>query len=370
MLRNKCCFCNGDFTDIITLKNYPISFSMSTDNNYIYNDLIFLECNNCKTIQIKELIELELLYNKPHNNNIVGETWNGHFKEFSSMINKLKNIDDTVLEIGSATNKIEQYIDNYFKWILMDPNSVSYPNKNVENINEFFTEKSQFKFKIDTIIHSHLLEHLYEPQKTLFNMSQILDDQGSIFISVPNLHSYSFDTLFLGMHFEHTYFLNESNIIYLFNNCNLEIVHKQYYKSHSIFYQLKKIKTPKFISLDFLKEFNLGYKNLLIRKIEEMKELIHNINYLIKNNTHVYIFGCHSNTQSMLYFGLNIKNIKFILDNDTEKWNKKLYGYQLICKNPEIIKEINEPFVICNVGVYTNEIKKQLLSLNKTVVIM
>lgn len=370
MQRNICCLCKGNLVNIITFKDYPISFSMTTNVNYKFEDLIFTECFECRTIQLSNLIDLKLLYNKPHNNNIVGETWIGHFKEFSSMINDLKNENDLVLEIGSPTDKIERYINNYRKWFLMDPNSISYPKKNIVNINEFFTEKSIFDFKVDTIINSHLLEHLYEPKKILLQMYNILDDKGNIFISVPNLHAYSFNTLFLGLHFEHTYFINESNTIYLFNSCNLEVINKQYYKTHSIFYHLKKTKNSKQISLDIIKEYNLGYKVLFMNKIDEIKNTIDIINIQIHDKQNVYIFGCHSNTQSMLYFGLNIKHINVILDNDPVKWDKKLYGYSLICKDPKIIKNDQQPIVICNVGVYTNEIKKQLYELNKNVKIL
>ena len=72
----------------------------------------------------------------------------------------------------------------------------------------------------------------------------------------------------------------------------------------------------------------------------------------------------------MLYFGLNTDYIKYILDNDPKKWDKKLYGYQLLCKKPDIIKNIKMPLIICNIGTYTDEIKIQLLEINSNVKIL
>ena len=167
IIRNKCCICYNNLEDIITFKNYPISFSMTNDNKYTFEDLIFSECIKCKTIQIKNLIDLNILYNKPHNYNVIGKTWIEHFQEFSSMINKFKKNNDNVLEIGSPTDKIERYIDNYSQWVLMDPNCEKYPEKKIQSINDFFSEEYNFNCKFDTIIHSHLLEHLYEPNKML-----------------------------------------------------------------------------------------------------------------------------------------------------------------------------------------------------------
>ena len=51
----------------------------------------------------------------------------------------------------------------------------------------------------------------------------------------------------------------------------------------------------------------------------------------------------------LLYMKLNISNITCILDNDTSKQNS-FYGSSLICKSPNIIKEIDNPMIICYIG--------------------
>ena len=57
-IRKLCCICNGKLDDIITFEKYPISFSMvSNDKECISEDLIFTECCQCRTIQIKNLID-------------------------------------------------------------------------------------------------------------------------------------------------------------------------------------------------------------------------------------------------------------------------------------------------------------------------
>lgn len=368
MERTKCTICNNNIIDIVTLNNYPISFSMTTDNNYAFENLVFTECVECKTVQTKKLIDLNVLYDKPHNNNVIGKTWIEHFTEFSSMINKIIKKDSIVLEIGSPSDKIVKNIENYLHWYLLDPNAHNYKNdKKITSINEFFTDKTVLDYKVDMIIHSHLLEHLYNPYETLLNMCNILKDNGEMCISVPNLGFYATNTLLLGLHFEHTYFLNESNIIFLLHKCGLKIIKKQYYKSHSIFYHLKKHKNYTNIPIESVKEYNMGYKSLLTEKIDYFKTNLTYINSIISEKENVFIFGCHSNTQAMLYFGLNCKKITYILDNDPEKWDKYFYGYDLICKSSNIISSVQDPFVICNVGVYSNEIKSQLLKLNNKV---
>ena len=88
-IRNKCCICDNKLDNIIAFEKYPISFSITNNNKYTFEDLIFTECIKCKTIQIKKLIDLKILYDKPHNNNIIGKTWIEHFQDFSSKFSQI-----------------------------------------------------------------------------------------------------------------------------------------------------------------------------------------------------------------------------------------------------------------------------------------
>ena len=91
-------------------------------------------------------------------------------------------------------------------------------------------------------------------------------------------------------------------------------------------------------------------------------ELVKDINRKILNaNSAVYLFGAHVFSQYLINFGLNTSNIKCILDNDTKKQNKRLYGTNLKVSSPKILKKIKQGIVILRSGVYNNEIKKDIL---------
>lgn len=212
-----------------------------------------------------------------------------------------------------------------------------------------------------------MLEHLYNPLELLQNMHTILEDDGNLFISVPNLDFYSHKQFLLGMNYEHTYFLNEVTAMYLFENSNFNIISKKYFRNHSIFYHLKKKNTIPNLNINIVKMYNLGFKDLYFNEKQKIINLVKDINDKINNYKNVYVFGCFSNTQAMLYFGLNLKNIKFVLDNDSSKWDNYIYGYDLIIKSPKIIKNLEECCVICHVGEYTTEIKSELYELNSNV---
>ena len=51
-----------------------------------------------------------------------------------------------------------------------------------------------------------------------------------------------------------------------------------------------------------------------------------------------------------------------ILDNDTSKQSKRLYGTRLFVKSPKILAKENNPTVILKAGVYNSEIRKDILN--------
>ena len=93
-------------------------------------------------------------------------------------------------------------------------------------------------------------------------------------------------------------------------------------------------------------------------------KLIKKLNRLILNKklrNPIFLFGAHVFSQYLLNFGLNEKKIKFVLDNDKQKQNKRLYGTKLKVRSPKILSKYEKPIVILKVGVYKNEIKKDIL---------
>ncbi len=72
---------------------------------------------------------------------------------------------------------------------------------------------------------------------------------------------------------------------------------------------------------------------------------------------------------SLLYLGLDKLNISGILDNSKEKENNYLYGFEVKIYNPSILKGQNAIVILRN-GVYNEEIKKQIMLLNKNTIII
>ncbi len=60
-------------------------------------------------------------------------------------------------------------------------------------------------------------------------------------------------------------------------------------------------------------------------------------------------------------------NVKCISDNDKDKQGKKLYSTNVTVKDLGVISDYKYPKVIVRAGVYTLEIKEQLLKINPNV---
>ena len=81
----------------------------------------------------------------------------------------------------------------------------------------------------------------------------------------------------------------------------------------------------------------------------------------IVRKKNIFLFGAHIFSQNLIFNGLNVSNIKCVLDNDPKKINKYCYGTNLIVKNPTILKKYVKPTLILRAGPYNLEIKKKIL---------
>jgi 2-polyprenyl-3-methyl-5-hydroxy-6-metoxy-1,4-benzoquinol methylase len=331
----------------------------------------YSQCQNCNTIQLDELIDLSVLYSNSHNLNSLGNIWENYFSLFIEKIENLVN-DKIVLEIGCPSGKIAMNLKNYKKWYIVEPNKNSIVNFNekIKFIQTFFDENFSLQDKPDFIVHSHLFEHIYEPNKFLSKCYDILNDDGEMFFGVPNMQTFIDTNIcpFIGIFFEHTVFLNKENITHLLKVNNFDIVEIIDYENHSTLYHCKKISQP--VDLQIKPFCMQNYSDSFFNTLNYYNTFIKNANDIINLTTKdVYIFSASYNTQFLLALGILSKKIKGILDNSKEKQGKYLYGYNLQIFDPSVITNKNCIVLLKN-GYYANEILIQLKGINKNVEII
>ena len=347
-------------------------------HNFEYENLNWWINKKSGNIQIYPKVSLDKLYLKSHGSGTIGKTWKDHHDMFFNLVNK--HLIGNICEIGGGQNSILNKIKNFSKikkFYSFDKNlKLKKKNKKIKKIKNFFDKdfiKKNENKSIDLIIHSHTFEHLYNPNQFLNDVKSILSKNGKHIFTMPNMKPMIKKGYANAMNFEHPFYYDEKLVDCLLFKNNFKIIKKQFFKNdHSIMY-VTKIEN----SLDNIKEskskiyleYNRNLK-LFKKMFNFWKKDIRKINKLKKKYENVFIFGAHIFSQMMIFNGLNKKNITGILDNDMKKTNKFLYGTNLKIYNPSKLKKIFKPCVILRAGSYNQEIKKQLLAINRNIKIV
>jgi hypothetical protein len=354
MNRNSCVICNSNIlNDIYTLENYPITPSSnnldySTDE---FQDCTFLSCNSCGCVQLKTLIDPIKLYLNSHNSTHISSLWKEHHTLFADFIikhNKLSELIEVGGNSGILYNLLSSAMNTYTILDISDtetrPSEVKFVQGNCENFN--FTGHN-------SVVLSHTFEHLYSPRLFIQNLHSAKVD--SIFISIPNMEEMCSSENMSILHNEHTYYIGNYEIKYMFSQFNYYCNSSYEYKTHSRFYHFRYM--ADMIPLSLIPSFS--YRDRIIHIFSKYPLLIKNINI----NTPCYICPAGHYGQKIYYYLKNFhKSIKGFLDNDPLKQNKRLYGTPLYIYSPNILatESSNKIYIILYAGPYINEIKKQL----------
>lgn len=258
-------------------------------------------------------------------------------------------------------------------WTIIEPNPSPVPGVQAKYIDAMIDEHFMPDEEYDAFVHSHVLEHIYNPVQFMANISRFMPENSLHFCSFPNMEVQLGKGYTNVLGFEHTYFLKRNYAEHIFASANLEIMESRtFLDDHSIFYALKKrarILTPKENSnspqYSINKELFLNYVKKLEHDAQRINESLENLSLVHEKD--FFIFGGHVFTQMLLAFGVKADLLHSILDNNPEKQGKRLSGTNLQIQSPNVLRGIKKPYVICKVGAYADEIKRGLLNINKNV---
>ena len=351
-----------------TLNNFPIFMGVTTQpkEDDVSCDKIIGICSDCNCVQMKNLIPLEVLYENNHNS-VVGKTWEKHHNEFCDFIRKY--VKGTVVEIGGSNlvvaNNLSK-VDDVKKYIVFDNNIYKEERKSDKIVfREEFFNPNKIEDDVDTIIHTHLIEHLYNPIDELSDMGNLMKDGSYMMFAAPFVDKMLEDNFTNGFNFEHTYMLSQKMVKNILLYSGFEIVDKKKFSPYVTFYVTRKnskIKKEIFHSYNQQPEIISNFINYHLDEVQRIRKQIDT------EPENTFIFGAHIFTQYLLGFGLDENLFVNVLDNDSNKVGSRLYGTQLNVKSPKILKEFKEPTVVLKAAMYTEEIKRDILeNINKNV---
>lgn len=356
---------------LYTFKDFPVFMGCVTGGSWkqdLVSDMEWDICPRTGLIQLKKLIPLPLVYLNQHNDGI-GSAWQGHYRAFTRFLHAYR--PKNILEIGSAHDYIaQQYLDlnPQATWTSAEPNPVHIHDPRVRIIRQWVDEKFVMREPVDAIVHSHVLEHVYDPVRFIQRISELLHKGDKHIFTFPYLLLFLKKKYTNGLNFEHTLFLTEYFTDYLLARSGFKILKKQYYKDHSIFYATEK--THKKTAVPALRNKYRYHKKLFAGFVDYHTALIDRLNTKITRFTgSLYVFGAHIFSQYLFHFGLTTRAIKGILDNSTFKQGQRLYGTPFIVYSPDILKNMNNVGVIVKTAHYRDEIIKQIRAINPHAVI-
>ena len=235
-----------DLINLYCFKNFPVFMGCTSKKKEtdLLADMNWTISKNSGAIQLNRLLPLDIIYQEHHGSGCVGALWNEHHKSFAEFIHKFSF--NSVLEIGGLhgiLSKLYKSLDNSIDWTIIEPNPIPVEGVTANIIKGYFDENFTFNKPIDTIVHSHVFEHIYDPHLFLSHISNYLPEGKHLLFSLPNLEEMLKRKYNNTLNFEHTIFLTEPYIEYLLNQYNFKIVEKKFFKEdHSIFYACVKDK--------------------------------------------------------------------------------------------------------------------------------
>jgi 2-polyprenyl-3-methyl-5-hydroxy-6-metoxy-1,4-benzoquinol methylase len=352
--------------NIINTINVVEDENISHNENEIKH-LYFVECLNCSCIQLKNLFNPEEIYNQP-SHYLEGELWQTHNILFSKFVSDNIIECKSIIEIGGGSGNLARNIikdiSKIEKYRILEISIEHiYPFEGVEYISGNCETFDFNSLNVNSIILSHVFEHLYEPKKFIDNIKNT--NINEIFISIPDMESLYKSNDINVLNIQHTFYIDTNFIVKMFSDCNFIIKNIYNYKKDSNFYHF--IKDNNTINTK-IKLFNdNSFKNKL-----NLEDFYNNLKNKIKTiDINKPFFICPSGVYGkMVYYYLNEntqKNIIGFLDSDSRKINKRLSGTNCKIFNKTHIKSFEQVTILIISERYKVEIICELKNYNDNI---
>lgn len=340
-----------------------------------FMDQVWAICADCGCIQLHTLLDPTILYSNSHNPGTTGNTWSRHHRDFGMFV--AQHMGENLIEVGAGTDRLARNIHGYKPWssyTIIDP--LVQTSLNVVPITVvralFGVDFNSDLGLVDTIIHSHTMEHFYDVSDTVKLMAELLPTGGKMIVSIPLINEVLRGGHHNGLNFEHTYMTSKTNLEFVLGRHGLTITHWTYFNPLNVFFCAEKCaQTHGAIAPQKEVDINVAifqeYTRILGDKY--LRILEHLESSLFKPT---FMFGAHVFSQVPLTIVPElIPHITAIIDNDPLKQEKRLYGVRgLPVFSSEIIRNIHSPRVIVDAAQYTTEIVSELIKINPNVEIL
>ncbi len=343
-------------------------------------------CSKCKHVQIPNLLNPKILFQKYIWETGVSKTNNNIINDLIAKLEKLNlNKNSQILDIASNDGILLKLFKEKIgcKTLGVDParNLAKKANqKGLRTIAKFFdfnlsrTIKKKFGY-FDFITARNVVAHVLKPNQIFKGVSNLLNPKGIFIVEVPHLLNILKENQYDNIYHEHIGFHSLKSLMDLAKRNNLlafkvEIIDSQggslrcFFKKNSntslkvhnsILRVLNSEKRNKLFNDKNLKNYKLKINN-------HKKKLLDFLVKLKKKGKKISVYGASGRGQSLLQFcKINNKLINFAYDKSKLKQNKKTPGTYIPVKNPKKIYSSKIDFLL----ILSWNLKKEIINQEK-----
>lgn len=311
-----CRVCNNLTSKVKTFTKVPKHVSVLNPSPYTHEGLnIDLhKCDHCNHYQI-EYINDETYYDEYSMITAINNADISSVNPFMErQIKELYNISDNTqsfIEIGCGNGAFLNYAKKYYDNVTGNEPSKVYAEMTrklgFDCIEEYITPTFQHSCTYDSFCTKQVFEHLPDPKGTLSKIYEMLNENGTGFIEVPNGAKTLYNNRYFDIFTDHVNYFTPSSLTKLVEQCGFTVLKTQeVFNGDYIECYFKKI-TPKYYDINQRKNFDTSF----ILKIAK--------NY---NNIGMYGAGAKGYVLAT-NIGKKI-DIKTIFDDDPNKNNRYL----------------------------------------------
>lgn len=366
--RKVCIFCESrDFVKLFEKPKSILLGSYNTEDICQGERMPFnvLVCSNCGTGQTQYLGDLNEIY-KVNHAFAFGSLLNENNRLFIEKI--LSAIGDQmkgIVEVGAGSGVLaDRFMDSLEgEYTIIDP---FYFGKETDRkvIREYIEKVDLSTVSANTMVISHVLEHLYEPLLWLRGLTENIRYIG---LNFPDLETYVQKGTYHVLNPEHIYYVENDFLIDLFKKYGFQLIHRSSYQDHSVHFIFERSVPCEIVprhknTLESLTRFYNGIQ----AKVQHIQDIIAE-----HSGKEVYLWPCSIHNQYLFTFGLEPSQITGMLDNSLPKLNKYLYGTKLYCRSFKEVAEdtTHEKIILLNGGCFNKEITFQNTAWTKIVMV-
>jgi hypothetical protein len=366
--RRECAACGAaDLDPLLEINDVPVHMGCTDQprEQDVFYDQRWATCARCGSVQLSALAPLDLVYQSQHNA-AVGGVWARHHTALADFV--AARAPRTVVEVGGASGALaREYTAQHDveSWTVVEPNPTFAPQPPINLIAAYVEEVGDVVAEADAVVHSHLLEHLYQPRAFLRGLREQSRPDARMLLSVPNLPALLGQSGANALNFEHTYFFDVELLSWMLRDAGFTVEEPQRFEQHSLFMAARPDAESGAAGPP---PDARGGAQAFARFVSEARADAEALATRAAGfDGPVYLFGAHVFSQFLIGCGFPAESATAVLDNDPHKQGLRLYGTPLEVAAPAVVAEVDPPTppvaVIVRATHYTAEITEQLRTL-------